>query len=107
MDTSAHSSSNVNFRSENLLANLEHDLLQQIGKLLNDRHRLARRQADAIHRSRRVVPESRQTIKIKFDIVELILTSFCRAELACHRIGFANLMIDLEKAKRGEEKNWF
>jgi hypothetical protein len=37
------------------LANLKHNLLQEIGELLNDRHGLARSQADAIHRRRCVV----------------------------------------------------
>lgn len=41
---------------QNLLANLKHNLLKKIGKLLNDRHRLARSQANSIHRRRRVVP---------------------------------------------------
>lgn len=39
-----------------LLANFEDDLLQKIGKLLNDRHGLSAGKADPVHGRGRVVP---------------------------------------------------
>lgn len=48
---------------DNLLANFEDNLLQKVWEFLNDRHRLARCQANTIHRCRCIVSRFAQTCR--------------------------------------------
>jgi hypothetical protein len=61
-----------------LLANFKHDLLEEIGELLDDRNRLTRGQAHSVHRSCRVVSvNSRERIvSYTFLIVGFVSASY-------------------------------